>query len=113
MRHLGEIVEELDGKSVGLRILDLGLESSTATGMLMLKVLGSVSQFEREMMLERQREGIARAKRDGKYKGRKPTAKLKAKMVLQLVSEGLSKRAIAEQAGVSVRSIYRALKHAP
>ena len=44
----------------------------------MLNVLGSVAQFEREVMLERQREGIAKAKGEGKYKGRKPTARAKA-----------------------------------
>ena len=50
VRHLGQIVEELEGKSVGLRILNLGLDTSNATGKLMLNVLGSVAQFEREMM---------------------------------------------------------------
>lgn len=70
--HLGEIVAGLEAKSVGLRILDLGLDTTTATGKLMLNVLGSVAQFEREMMLERQRDGIAKAKAQGKYKGRKP-----------------------------------------
>jgi DNA invertase Pin-like site-specific DNA recombinase len=49
---LGEILEELDNKGVGLKILALGLDSSNATGKLMLNVLGSVAQFEREMMLE-------------------------------------------------------------
>ena len=56
VRHLGEIVEELEAKSVGLRIFDLGLDTSNATGKLMFNVLGSVAQFEREMMLDRQRE---------------------------------------------------------
>jgi DNA invertase Pin-like site-specific DNA recombinase len=69
VRHLGEIIDELDAKGVGLRVLNLGLDTSTATGKLMLNVVGSVAQFEREMMLERQREGIARARAQGKYKG--------------------------------------------
>ncbi len=66
VRQLGEIIEELEGKGVGLRILSLGLDTTTATGKLMLNVLGSVAQFEREMMLERQREGIQKAKADEK-----------------------------------------------
>ena len=41
--------------------------------------MSSVAQFEREMMLERQREGIAKAKSEGKYKGRKPTARAKTR----------------------------------
>ncbi|MDW4548401.1 recombinase family protein [Defluviimonas sp. D31] len=107
VRHLGEIVEALDGKRVGLRILDLGLDTSNATGKLMLNVLGAVAQFEREMMLERQREGIAKAKAEGKYRGRKPTARAMAEEVKRLLAEGVSKREVARQLGVSERSIYR------
>jgi len=112
VRHLGEIVEKLEGKSVGLKILDLGLDTTNATGKLMLNVLGSVAQFEREMMLERQREGIAKAKALGKYKGRKPTARMKANEVKQLISEGNSKREIAKTLGISERSVYRILNDA-
>jgi DNA invertase Pin-like site-specific DNA recombinase len=88
VRHLGEIVEALEAKGVGLKIVDLGLDTSNATGKLMLNVLGSVAQFEREMMLERQREGIAKAKALGKYKGRRPTAREKAPEIRQMVDEG-------------------------
>ena len=61
VRHLGEIVEGLEQRKIGLRILDLGLDTSNATGRLMINVLGSVAEFERAIMLERQREGIAKA----------------------------------------------------
>ena len=107
VRHLGEIVEELDRKAVGLRVLDLGLDTTNATGKLMLNVLGSVAQFEREMMLERQREGIAKAKREGRYKGRKPTARMKAEEVREMLSQGLSKREAAKRLGISERSVFR------
>jgi DNA invertase Pin-like site-specific DNA recombinase len=107
VRHLGEIVDTLEQKRVALRILDLGLDTSNATGKLMLNVLGAVAQFEREMMLERQLEGIAKAKAEGKYKGRKPTALAKRSEVRALLSEGISKREIAKQTGLSERSIYR------
>lgn len=110
VRHLGEIVEQLEAKGVELRIVDLGLDTSNATGKLMLNVLGSVAQFEREMMLERQHEGIAKAKQEGKYKGRKPTAQAKASEIRQLISEGFSKRAVAKKLGISERSVYRVLK---
>lgn len=76
----------------------------------MLNVLGSVAQFEREMMLERQREGIAKAKAQGKYKGRHPTAREKAPEIRQMVSEGVSKREVAKMLCVSERSVYRAIK---
>jgi DNA invertase Pin-like site-specific DNA recombinase len=107
VRHLGEILEHLETKKVGLRVLDLGLDTGTATGKLMLNVLGSVAQFEREMMLERQREGIAKAKAEGRYKGRKPTALQKSDEVHTLLASGATKRQAARQLGISERSVYR------
>jgi DNA invertase Pin-like site-specific DNA recombinase len=87
----------------------MGLDTSTASGRLMLNVLGSVAQFEREVMLERQREGIAKAKGEGKYKGRKPTARAKADGINRFAAQGLTREAITAQLGVSVRSVYRVL----
>jgi DNA invertase Pin-like site-specific DNA recombinase len=107
--HLGEIVASLEAKSVGLRILDLGLDTTTATGKLMLNVLGSVAQFEREMMLERQRDGIAKAKAQGKYKGRKPTAQAKKAEVVAMAAGGALKNEIGRSLGISERSVYRLL----
>jgi DNA invertase Pin-like site-specific DNA recombinase len=60
----------------------------------MPNVLGGVAQFEREIMLERQREGIAKAKGLGKYQGRKPTARAKNQEVEAFKAEGLSMGAI-------------------
>ena len=54
----------LKDKGVSLRILDLGLDTRSPTGELILNMMGAVAQFERQMMLERQREGIAKAKAD-------------------------------------------------
>ena len=62
----------------------MDVDTGTPTGKLMLNVMASVAQFEREMTLERQREGIAKAKGEGKYKGRKPTARARAEEVLAL-----------------------------
>lgn len=107
--HLGEIVAALKAKGVALRVLNLGLDTGTPTGKLMLNLLGSIAEFEREMMLERQREGIAKAKADGKYQGRAPTAMRKADRIRQLAAEGQTKADIAQRLGVSERSVYRAL----
>jgi DNA invertase Pin-like site-specific DNA recombinase len=85
MAHLLQINERLRASSCHLMILGINLDTSTATGKLMLNLLGSVAEFEREIMLERQREGIAKAKAAGKYKGRKPTAMAKAEEVFSLV----------------------------
>jgi DNA invertase Pin-like site-specific DNA recombinase len=106
---LGEIVEALERKKVGLRVLDLGLDTSNATGKLMLNVLGAVAQFEREMMLERQKEGITKAKAEGKYKGRKPIARDKKEQILSLIATKTPKREIALRLKISERSIFRIL----
>jgi DNA invertase Pin-like site-specific DNA recombinase len=105
--HLGEIVARLEEKGVGLRILNLNLDSATPTGRLMLNLLASVAQFEREIMLERQREGIARAKADGKYRGRTPTARAKQAQVKELLAAGVKPVEIAKRLSISRASVYR------
>jgi DNA invertase Pin-like site-specific DNA recombinase len=112
IRDLCSIVDRLAAKGVSLRILGMGLDTATANGRLMLNVLGSVGQFEREVMLERQREGIARAKDEGRYKGRAPTARAKSADVLRLASEGMTREAIAARLGIGVASVYRVLRAA-
>src|SRR5215212_4445014 len=111
--HMWEIVEQLQAKGVTLRIVNLGIDTATPTGKLMLNVLGGVAEFEREMMLERQREGIAKAKANGKYKGRKPTARAKAEEIKQLASEGLSMGQIATRLGIGKGSVHRVLVTRP
>lgn len=111
-RHLGEIVETLKEKGAELVILNLGIDTSTPTGKLILDLLGSVAEFERAMMLERQREGIAKAKAEGKYKGRQPTARAKADQVLALKAEGKGATEIAKQIGIGRASVYRILADA-
>jgi DNA invertase Pin-like site-specific DNA recombinase len=109
VQDLWKLVETLDAKDVHLRILDIGIDTSAPTGRLILTVLGGISQFEREIMLERQREGIARAKAAGKYKGRKPTAQSRYQEVLALKQEGKGATEIAKVVGISRASVYRIL----
>jgi DNA invertase Pin-like site-specific DNA recombinase len=61
-----QIVAELERKKVALRILGLGLDTSTATGRLILSILGAIAEFERALMRERQLCGIAAAKKAGR-----------------------------------------------
>lgn len=107
--HLLEIQAEIEDKGAALRILDMNIDTGTPNGRMMLTILGSVAQFEREIMLERQREGIAKAKAAGKYKGRAPTAKAKSEEVVKLHAEGLGATAIAKQLGIGRASVYRIL----
>jgi DNA invertase Pin-like site-specific DNA recombinase len=90
-----------------LHVLNLGMDTGTATGKLLLTVIGAIGQFEREMMLERQREGIAKARANGKYKGRKPTAQAQAAEVQRQWREGVGPTEIARRLGISRASIYR------
>lgn len=113
VRNLMELVDAIAIRGASLRILAMNLDTGTPTGRLMLGVLGSVAQFEREIMLERQREGIAKARADGKYKGRKPTAMEKAAEIKRLAENGISAIHIAKKLGIGRASVYRALaKHA-
>ncbi|MBP2150104.1 recombinase family protein [Xanthobacter flavus] len=108
--HLWEIVRDLDAKGVGLRVLNLGgevVDTKSATGRLILTIFAGFAQFEREMMLERQREGIAKAKAEGKYLGRKPTARAKSEEVMRLHREGKTPTEIAAAVGIGRGSVYR------
>ena len=102
------IVEDLKARNVTVRIMSMGVDTSTATGVLILQVLGAVSQWERSVMLERQRAGIAKAKADGKYRGRAPTARAKTPEVMQMKAEGKTVAQIAQSIGISRASVYRA-----
>lgn len=111
--HLLSIVEALEAKGVTLRVLDQAIDTGTPSGRLMLGILGSIAQFEREIMLERQREGIAKAKADGKYKGRKPTARNQLDEVRRLlIDEKLPADEVAKRLGIGRSSVYRILKDA-
>ncbi|MDT8261988.1 recombinase family protein [Roseomonas sp. DSM 102946] len=112
VHDLTGITKDMRARKVTLRILSMDLDTSTATGALILNVLGSVAEFERSLMLERQREGIAAAKAEGKYTGRKPTARAKADEVLRLKREGVSGETIAKQVGISPASVWRIVKGA-
>ncbi len=103
------ILQTLERKKVGVRILNLGMDTETPTGKLMLTVLGAVAQFEREMMLERQREGVVKAKAAGKYKGRKPIASDRRQNVVRLAAEGATKANIASRLGIGEATVYRIL----
>lgn len=111
-KDLLAILDVLETKGVRTRILSMDLDTTTATGKLMVTVLGAVAAFERELMLERQREGIAKAKAEGKYKGRKPSAALKASEAVAMVKTGKSVTETAKALGIGRGSVYRALEAA-
>lgn len=107
-KHLLEVVEYLDKKGVSLVVQNLGIDTKSPTGRLMLTMIGAVASFERQLLLERQAEGIAIAKQKGRYKGRKPIAKGKLAQIKRLLIEGINKTQIARELEVSLSSVYRA-----
>jgi DNA invertase Pin-like site-specific DNA recombinase len=107
------IVALLETKKVSLRVLSMSgsqpLDTGTATGRLMLAVIGAVGQAERETMLERQREGIAKAQREGKYRGRAPTVRRRTDEIMRLKAAGVTPTEIASRLGIGRASVYRVL----
>ena len=111
-QDLLNIVEQLQAKGVELHSDKEAIDSNTPTGKLMLTMIAAINQFERENLLERQREGIAIAKEQGKYKGRKqikPEAweeaysKYKAREI-KSVSE------LAKVLGISRPTVYKLIE---
>jgi DNA invertase Pin-like site-specific DNA recombinase len=130
VRDFLNIVDRVHGKGARLHILSLGeIDPRTAIGKMTMSMLAAVAEFERDMMLERQVEGIAKARAAGKYRGQPPHARAKTGAVLALSQAGHGPAEIARRlaAGewpegvarparlggkISERSVYRILKAA-
>jgi DNA invertase Pin-like site-specific DNA recombinase len=114
-RSVGDLIDiqrQLEAKGVTLRILAMQLDTGTPTGKLMVNLLGSIAQFERELMLERQREGIAKAKAGGRYKGRVPTARRQSAEIIAMRQAGKTVPEIVAELSVGRASVFRVLKDA-
>jgi DNA invertase Pin-like site-specific DNA recombinase len=108
------IVKRLEAKKVALRVLNFSggkpIDTSNPQDKLMLSMMGAIAEFERELMLERQRVGIAKAQAEGKYKGRAATAKAKSAEIIALWREGKTAETIADMLDVGRASVFRVLK---
>lgn len=113
MMHMLEIESTVATAGASIKILDMAVDTSTPQGRLTFNLFSSIAQFERENMLERQKVGIAVAKKEGKYKGRAPTAQAKAAKVLSMHAKGVSKQDIAAACDIGIASVYRILKSRP
>src|SRR6202012_3601867 len=102
-QELLTIEADLSKRGIGLVVLSMGgekLDTRNPTSKLMLTILAGVATWEREIMLERQREGIAKAKAEGKYKGRAPTVAKQAVQIRALRGNGVGASEIARRLGV-------------
>lgn len=108
--HLLQIVEELNNRGVIVEFVNEHLiftGDDSPMSKLMLTVMGGVAEFERAMIRERQREGIAKAKQAGKYRGRKSTmTAAQVQAIRDRVTAGANKAALAREFGVTRQTIY-------
>jgi DNA invertase Pin-like site-specific DNA recombinase len=103
---LRKIVDQLEAKGVGFRCLQQGsIDTTRAEGRLLLNILASFAEFETEIRKERQREGIDKAKADGRYRGRPQS--IDPSRIAELEAEGLGASAIAKRLGIGRASVYR------
>jgi DNA invertase Pin-like site-specific DNA recombinase len=103
------IEAKLTARGIGLVVLSMGgerLDTRNPTSKLMLTILAGVATWEREIMLERQREGIAKAKAEGRYKGRPVTVDGAA--IRQALAAGETPTAVAKRLGVARSTVYLA-----
>ena len=108
-----DIAGRLKQKGASILILDPHLSNRSAAEELTFNLLTSIAQFERQIMLERQREGIAKAQREGKYKGRAPTAAIKVDEIKARRAAGDGASKIARELNISRASVYRMLDESP
>ncbi|ESY92674.1 DNA invertase [Mesorhizobium sp. LNHC209A00] len=109
--HLHQIVEGLNTKGVGFRVLDdASLDTTTRTGKLVFGILASIAEFETALRRERQMEGIAKAKAEGRTGGRPAlvTPEVKAE-IARLNADGMSIRKVAAQVGFSKATVQKVL----
>ena len=105
---LQDIVRALKAKGVTLRATEQPIDTGTAAGKAFLDMLGVFAEFETNLRRERQLEGIAKAKAEGVYKGRKPS--IDPARVRELAAQGLGGTEIARTLGISRASVYRLLE---
>lgn len=116
LKDLLTLVTAITDKGVTLHFVkeNLTFEAKTKAtpfNKLLLDFLGSVAEFERELILERQREGIAQAKARGAYKGRKPIAPEKIEKAKELLAQGMTRTEAAKTVGMGRTTLFLYLKN--
>lgn len=112
-KDLLDIVETLNNKGVHLVSNKENIDSNTPSGKLMLTMIGAIAEFERQNLLERQREGIALAKEEGKYKGgqvKRIEDTLFDKAYQKYKSREINKSQLAKELGISRPTLDKMLK---
>jgi DNA invertase Pin-like site-specific DNA recombinase len=111
LKHLIESLDEFSARGIDFVSMTEGIDTMTPAGQLLFHIVGAVAQFERDLISERVRAGLAHARAMGKHIGR-PRAKVDIQSVTNLRSKGNSLRNIARTLGIPVSRVRRALVHA-
>ena len=108
LHHLLDVVADLDRRDVGLRSLNESIDTKSSTGRLLLHVLGAVAQFERDLIVDRTKAGLAAAKSRGRVGGR-PSVVTPEKLAAAraLVAGGSTMQAAADAVGIGKATLYR------
>ena len=107
---LQTLLHDLKDKGINLKALDQPVDTASSAGKFFVDMLGVFAEFETNLRRERQLEGIQRAKKEGVYKGRKPTARAKSNDVITLINQGYTRLSIAKKLDIGIASVYRILK---
>ncbi|MBZ5648217.1 MAG: recombinase family protein [Acidobacteriia bacterium] len=110
VKHLVDSLDEFHALGIDFISYTEGVDTTTPSGQLLFHIMGAVAQFERDLIAERVRAGIAHARAIGKRIGR-PRARIDAERVIALRGEGKSLRKIANELGVPVSRVRRAIPH--
>lgn len=102
---LRKIIDQLTAKGVGFRCLQQHIDTASSEGRLMLNILASFAEFDTDIRKERPADGIAKAKSEGRYRGR--PASIDVGKIAALEAEGLGPSAIAKRLGIGRPSVYR------
>ena len=113
LKELLETVEDFKARGLEFRSLEERLDTSSAAGELVFHVFGAIAHFERRLIVERTRDGIAAARAHGKRPGRPPLNEEKLQAALTLVRSGLSPSIAARQVGLGRSTLYRELALIP
>ncbi len=114
LQDLLNTVREFSEKGVTIRFLKENIEISSGNvapiSKLLLGIMGAVAEFERNLIRERQAEGIKLAKQRGVYKGRKPISKEALQLAFELVDAGIPKIEVAKSTGIARTTLYKYLE---
>ena len=110
LRDLQNLIHDLQQKGVGFKATEQPIDTTSAAGKAFLDMLGVFAEFETNMRYERQMEGIAKAKKNGVYKGRKSLSTEVKEEIVRLHNEGVKQVEIIKRLGVGRTSVYNVLK---